>query len=236
MQPRLERMNRPPQRVDRHGRRDVGGARETSRPRARRGPSVGGAGLRAVDERQALFGAERDRRASPAAARARPAPDSERAGVYPSASPFAHEDEREVGEGRQVAARADRSAGRHTRMHARVGQREERVERLGADARVSLRQHVGAKRDERAHDGRRQRLADAGGVAAQQIQLQGGELMRGNRDLGQRAESGVDAVDGPARGRVAIDDAARGDDARARLGREAEGRRRVRDVVESGRA
>ena len=65
--------------------------------------------------------------------------------------------------------------------------------------------------------GDRQRLADAGGVAAKQIELQRGELIGRDRDFGQRAESGVDAVDrGVAARRVAVDDRARGVDARSR--------------------
>ena len=44
-----------------------------------------------------------------------------------------------------------------------------------------------------------ERLADARRVAAQQIQLQRGELVGGNRDVGERAEAGVDAVHRPCR-------------------------------------
>ena len=49
------------------------------------------------------------------------------------------------------------------------------VERLEANAGEPLGQHVGAQRHRRAHGAHRQRVADAGGVAAQQIELQRAE-------------------------------------------------------------
>ena len=60
---------------------------------------------------------------------------------------------------------------------------------------------------DRAHRAHRQRLADAGGVAAQQVELQRAERVARNRGLGQRAEAGVDAVDRRRRRGVTIDDA-----------------------------
>ena len=57
---RLERVERPAQRVDRHRRGDVGGARE-ARGAEHGQREHGRARLRAVDQRQALFGRERDR-------------------------------------------------------------------------------------------------------------------------------------------------------------------------------
>ena len=96
----------------------------------------------------------------------------------------------------------------------------QRLERLEADAGEPLRQHVRAQRDQRAHDRHRQRFADARGVAADEIELERGEIAGGNRDVRQRAESGVDAVDRRARRRVPIDDGARRAHARDRVGRE----------------
>ena len=59
-----------------------------------------------------------------------------------------------------------------TRMHAAVEQRDQRVERLAPDAGEALREDVRAQHHRRAHGAHRQRLADAGGVAAQQVELQ----------------------------------------------------------------
>ena len=48
---------------------------------------------------------------------------------------------------------------------------ERTVQRLETDAGVALCQHVRTQRHRRAHDGDRERLADAGGVTAEQIDL-----------------------------------------------------------------
>ena len=111
----------------------------------------------------------------------------------------------------------------------RVEQREQRLERLDANAGEALRQHVRAQRHRRAHGAHRQRLADAGGVAAQQIQLQRGELRRAGSRLGERAEAGVDAVDR----RVAVGACDRPRRARRDASRAAGASRRRRDRARS---
>jgi hypothetical protein len=58
--PRLERMDRTAQRVDRHGGGDVGRPRELF-GRSQRQRQHRGRGLRPVDQRQPLLRAERDR-------------------------------------------------------------------------------------------------------------------------------------------------------------------------------
>ena len=186
----------------------------TSRPRCRRRapgalgvehgqPQHGGAGLRAVDQRSLPWA-----RARPAAGRARRASAPERRGPETRFA-LADEDKCNVRERGEVAARADRAARGHDRMHAGIEQRDERVERLDSDAGVALREHIRTQRHDRAHDRRRQRFADARGVAAQQIQLEAIELVGWNRDVGQRAEAGVHAVDGAAGRRMRVDDRAR---------------------------
>ena len=80
------------------------------------------------------FGAERDRREARRAARAA-APGTCAVAVPRLA--LADEHEREVRERREVAARADRAAARHDRVHAAVQQREQRLERLDAGCRRS---------------------------------------------------------------------------------------------------
>jgi hypothetical protein len=57
-----------------------------------------------------------------------------------------------------------------------------------------FREHVGAQRHRRADDRHRQRIADAGGVTAQQIHLQLGERVVRDPHVGEVAEPGVDAV------------------------------------------
>ena len=57
------------------------------------------------------------------------------------------------------------------------------------------------------------RLADAGGVTAQQVDLQRAERVARDGRLRERAEAGVDAVDRRIAERLAIDDGARRVDA-----------------------
>ena len=102
-------------------------------------------------------------------------------------------------------------------MDAGVEQREQRLERLDADARVALGQDVAAQRHRGAHRAHRQRLADAGRVAAHQVHLQGVEVGAVDARLRERPEAGVDAVDRRLAGRGAIDDGAGRDDRGARL-------------------
>ena len=98
-----------------------------------------------------------------------------------------------------------------------------------------MRQHVRAQQHRRAHGAHRQRLADAGGVAAQQIELQRAERVRRNRGLGEVTEAGVDAVDRRRRRRRMRSTTARARvHARARLGRRARPRAVVRDREQLG--
>ena len=108
---------------------------------------------------------------------------------------LADEDERQVRERRKVAARADRSAARHARVDAAIEHVDQPLERAAADAGEALGEDVGAQRHRRTHGADRQRLADAGRVAAQQIELERAKRIARDRRLGQRAEAGVDAVD-----------------------------------------
>ncbi len=126
---------------------------------------------------------------------------------------LADQDEREMRQRRKVAARTDRSARRDARVNAAIEQRDQRVERLEADAGEPLGQHVRAQRHRRPHRPRRQRMADPGSVAAQQVELQ--RLERVGRDLhvGKRSETGVDAVGRFVAARASIDDGPRCADA-----------------------
>ena len=165
---RIERMHRSLQGVDRERRGDVGRARQAfgagQRQRQHRGRD-----LRAVDERQSFLRV-RGRPASAQRRRARRAALATRLPSHISPSPISTSARCASG-ARSPLAPTDPRLG-HARMHAVIEQREQRVERLDANARVALGQHVGAQRHRGAHRAHRQRLVDAGGVAAQQIDLQ----------------------------------------------------------------
>ena len=121
---------------------------------------------------------------------------------------LADEHEGDVGERREVAAGADRAAARHDRVHPPVEQREQVLDRVAPDAREPFGEHIGAQRHRRAHRASRQRLADAGGMAAQQVQLQLLQVAARDDRFGERAEAGVDAVHRPIVAGMAIDDGA----------------------------
>ena len=100
-------------------------------------------------------------------------------------------------------------------MNPVIDERDEQFQRLEPDAGESLREHVCPQRHRRAHDGDRQRIADAGRMAAEEIHLQLRERVGRNRNLGEVAEAGVDAVRRLAALREVLDDRARGPHARA---------------------
>ena len=79
-------------------------------------------------------------------------------------------------------------------MHAAIQQIDQPFERRDADARIALRQHVGAKRHHRADGAHRQRIVDARGMAAKEIELELAERVLRDRDFRQRSEAGVDPV------------------------------------------
>ena len=67
-----------------------------------------------------------------------------------------------------------------------------------------------AQRQHRADHGDRKRIADAGGVAAQQVQLEGGEVFGRDAGLGKAPEPGVDPVGRRIALREGLDHRARG--------------------------
>jgi hypothetical protein len=212
--PRRERVDRAQQRVDGHGGGDVGGAGQPLGAGEREGEHGGGA-LRAVDQREPFLRPERHRR--------EPGPLQRlAAGHAVDGFAFADEDQGEMRQRREVAAGAHRAAARHARMDAAIEQRQQRLERLDANARVAFGEHVGAQRHGGAHAAHRQRRVDAGGMTAQQIQLQRGEIRRVDARLGEIAEAGIDAVHRRVAGGQLIDHGPRRGDPIARRGREAD--------------
>ena len=177
--------------------------------------------LRAVDEREPFLGPERDRRSPAAASASRPPTSVGR--VADRGLALADEDERQVGERREIAARADRAAARHARVDAVVEQVEQPLERLAPDAGEALGEHVRAQRHRGAHGADRQRVADAGGVAAQQVHLQRAERVARDGRSRRARRTRVDAVDRRVAERLTIDDGARRVDARRGVRREPDG-------------
>jgi hypothetical protein len=107
---------------------------------------------------------------------------------------FADERQREMGERREITARADRSTRRHDRHDAAAERGEEKLDRLDSRPGVALRDRVRAKEHRRPDDLVRVRLPDAAGVAAEEAKLQLLRLLLRNRLGDEAAEPGVDAV------------------------------------------
>ena len=98
-----------------------------------------------------------------------------------NASPSPDERQREMSEGRQIAARAHRAARRDVRDDPGVEHRQQQLDGLDAGAGISLRDRVRAQHHRRADDVVGIRLAHAAGVAAQEPQLQLLGLVLGDR-------------------------------------------------------
>ena len=227
----LEGVNGSPQRVDRQCHGDIGSAGEALAADERQRQD-GGRGLRAVDQRQPLLRFERHRLQPGNLERPAARPDA--IVVAHRREPLADEHEREVRERRQVAARTHRAAARHDRMHPVVEQVEEMVDRLPANAGEALREDVGSERHRCANGAHRERFTDTGGMAAEKIQLERLQRVAGNRGLRQRAEPGVDAVDGAVGAGMTIDDGARRVDALNRVSGQRDVEAAIRNVDELG--
>ena len=190
MNARIERPHRPLQPVDAQRRRDIGNARELLSP-AEREPQQRDRRLCAIDQREALL--RREPRGLEPGAGERSRPGLARMAVPRLA--LADEHEREVRQRREIAACPNRSSRRHHRMHTTIEQRDEQLQCERVDAGKALREHVGAERHHRPHDGNRQRPAHAGRVAAQQVDLQRRQRVGLDLHLGKGAEAGIDAID-----------------------------------------
>ena len=112
---------------------------------------------------------------------------------------LADQHQREVRQRSQVAAGAQRAARGHHRVHAGSQQVEQQLHRLEPHARAALGERVGAQQRGRPHDLDGERIADPAGVAAQQVQLQLGRLLRLDVDIHEPPEPGVDAIGRPPR-------------------------------------
>ena len=98
-------------------------------------------------------------------------------------------------ERREVPGCADAAVPRDRRMHAPIDHVAEEVDDFGAHARSAGGERVGAEDKDRPHDVFRQRWSDADGMATHEIPLQRAEVVMGDANGREVAESGVDAVD-----------------------------------------
>ena len=132
-------------------------------------------------------------------------------------------------ERRKVPAGADRAAAWHDGVDAAIEQVNQPLEGRAPNSRVAFREHVGAQSHCGSDGADGKSIADASRVAAQEVDLERTKRIAWDRRLSQRAEPGVDAIDGRIAKRLAIDDGARRVDARGGLRRQGNLLSRVRD-------
>jgi len=187
-----------------------------------------GRDLRAVDQRQAFLGRQRERRE---ADRAQRRVGRHALAVLPELA-LADQRQRQVGERRQVARGADRALRGDPRHQARVQHRQQRVDHLLAHARRAARQAAGLEGQRQPHHRRGKRRPDAHAVRADQVELQPVELVGRDARAGELAEAGVDAVDRPLAGGGARDRRGAGAQAGSRGRVELEAHRRGVDRLQ----
>ena len=184
--------------LQRHGPCHVGELDQAFGPDERQGADPGHA-ARAVDQGQPLLGLEGDRGEAGAAQRLGP---RQPLPVIPGLA-LADQDQGQVRQRGEVPARPDGAPLGDDRVHPAVQQLTEQINDFRPDARVSLGEDVGPQEDGgprlRLADG----IADADGVAAEEVPLQGIAVGRAHEDVAQGAEAGADPVDRSFRGQSA---------------------------------
>jgi hypothetical protein len=166
----------------------------------------GGDGLGSIEKGQTLFGFEGERDdACPK--------ECEGGGDAASVSvnhAFTDDGEGEVSEGRKVAAGSDGSARGNNGVNAAVEEGNEGLNQLRADAAEAFGENIGAEEEHGADGILGEGVADAAGVAADEITLEGLDLGGVNAKVGKLAEAGVDAVGGVSAGEEIVDESAGG--------------------------
>jgi len=107
---------------------------------------------------------------------------------------LADEHEAQVREGGEIAARAERAAGRDHRMHAAVQEIQEPRHEDPTDAGVAHRECVRPEQEGGPHLISAQRRTQADRVAPQQVELQRPDVCVGDRDVREFAEARLDPI------------------------------------------
>ena len=187
---RIERHVAAERRVHAHRAGDQGAIEHGLRPeqadQRKRGRDLG-----AVQQRQALLGAERERPRADAGERLGRRHD----GAAEAGLALADQDAGEVGERRQVARRADRSLGRDHRQGVVLEEREQELDGAPAHARIAERQAGRLERQDQTDHGIGQGRAQPAHVRQHEPTLQLLDLVRRDAHGRELAEAGVDAID-----------------------------------------
>lgn len=180
------------QRLDAHGGGDVGGLEQALQVHAGQHEHAEHA-VGAVDQRQALLGAQFDR-ADPGLVQGGVGGQVPPGGVADPA--LAHQGQRHVRQGRQVPRAAQAAVLVHDRGDAGVEQRGEGLGGGDLHAGVARGQGAQAQQHEGAHDLVLHLGSGPGGVRADERTLEAGPQVGGDVAGGERAEAGADPVGG----------------------------------------
>lgn len=147
---------------------------------------------------------------------------------------LAHEGEGDMGERGEVAGSTDRTDLGDEGDDVRVEHAEDLFDDDRSNARVSASERGGEEKHDAANDLRRQGVADAGGVGADEVVLEVAELVVGDACAAEGSEAGVNAVVGEAVGGGGGNDGTGGVHARSGGGREVNGSKVASDGGEVG--
>ncbi len=161
----------------------------------------------AVDQRQPLLGGQLQRAQ---AGRVQGFGGGHPGAVLAHHPALAEQHDRAVGEGRQVTGGAQRAVFRDPRGDAVIEQVDQALREHRPHPGAAHRERAHPQQHHRPHHLAGHRRADPGGVRADQRVLQLGAAFRFDRRVGERAEAGRHAVDGPAGGFDAVHDGAAG--------------------------
>ena len=167
----------------------MGRAPQSSRVDEREG-SDGGVGLRPVDERDPFLRCEHDRRQLHL-------PHHRGRGARAASSrqlAFTDQRQREMGQRRQIAARAHAALLGDLGVQLGVEHAYQEIHDVRPAAGMAFGKHVGTQDHHRAHFPHRKWRPDASRVASHQIDLELCEPVVGDRDVGQLAEPGGHSV------------------------------------------
>ena len=176
-------------RIEGEGANDIGGAEQPTRVGQCQGADSCGS-LGSVDQGEAFLRGEEKRLQSHP-------PQCVRAGKALAADhrlTLAHQGQSQVRQRREIPRGANRPQTRHNGMDTRVEQIEHPLHHQRTAARVTGCENVGSEQKHGADNLFAEGLADTAGVRTQEVELELLKLIRGDTNLGEPPETGVDPI------------------------------------------
>ena len=152
-----------------------------------------------------------------------------------SASPFADEHQRDVGERREIATGADAALRRNDGRDAAIQQIAQAFGDDGPDAGKTFGQHIGADEHHAADFVASQRRAHSAGVGADHVALELLQFFGRDANVGEQSDAGVDGVDRGVAERELFDHGARAEHGGESGGVDLHGLAQLRDARNSSK-